>query len=41
MDIIAFALVLGILWFAMAFGGRDSRPNEPRNWYPVGTRHLT
>jgi hypothetical protein len=40
-EIIIFATVVAIIWFAMAFDGADSRKDDARGWYPVGTRHLS
>jgi hypothetical protein len=41
MEIIIFATVVAIIWFAMAFDATDSRTDENGNWYPTGARHLT
>jgi hypothetical protein len=41
MEIIIFATVIAIIWFAMAFDAVDSRTDDARGWYPAGSRHLS
>jgi hypothetical protein len=41
MEIIIFATVVAIIWFAMAFDATDSRRDDNGNWHPVGTKHLS
>jgi hypothetical protein len=41
MEIIIFATIVAVIWFAMAFDSKDSRTDDNGNWYPVGTRHLS